>query len=281
MTGRLKAAFRVIGVAQKAFRDRANWLTRGKSGIAAVEFALILPMLLALYFGCVVLAQGLEVGRKTQLLSRTLADLTSQQLPGQQTSGNCSTTINRSLPCLVDSDITNILSASSLVLYPFNGTTNITISEVIFDNLSSGSTQCCVARVVWSVASGPSPTLRVCGQLTQSANGVNGATFMPAGVYPPAVSSGNSTDYYLIVADVTYSYQPGFGFQNNAWNQSANSGAGYTIAQTTYMTPRNGSASPVVWANGGTIASNRYRDCTGGSYGLPTGATQPTGYNVP
>jgi Flp pilus assembly protein TadG len=223
-------------------------LWRGEAGVAAVEFALILPMMLALYFGCVVLAQGLEVARKTQALSRTLADLTAQTLPAP----------GASIPILADADILNIFAASSAVLYPFAGATNMTISEIVFDNVSSGNSQCCVAKVLWSVGSGPNPTLRQCPTLNQSANGVNGATAMPVGAYPPAVASGNVTDTYLIVADVTYAYNPGFGVQINNWN----SGTSTVIAQTTYMSPRNGANAAIQWTPGGAIPSSNYVVCT-------------------
>jgi len=234
-------------------RSLLRRLVRAESGVAAVEFALILPMMLALYFGCVVLCQGLEAGRKTQTLSRTLADVTAQTLP----------VTGASNPVLADADIVNIFAAASAVLYPFAGVTNMTISEIVFDNVSATNSQCCVAKVLWSVGSGPSPTLRQCATLSQSANGVNGAGVMPVGGYPPTVNSGNAVDTYVIVADVTYAYNPGFGIQNNNWSQTTTTGAtGYVIAQTTYMSPRNGANTPILWAPGGTIPATNYVVCT-------------------
>jgi Flp pilus assembly protein TadG len=229
-------------------------LARQTAGIAAVEFALILPMMLALYFGCVVLAQGLDVGRKTQALSRTLADLTAQTLP----------TSSQTNPTLTDTDFVNFFGAWSAVLYPFvgAGSPNMTITEVVFDNVSSANTECCVAKVLWSVGSGPNPTLRQCGTLAQSSNGVNAPGSIPAGLYPPAVSSGNATDYYVIVADVSYTYVPSFGFAPFAWNRAPNGGSGYNISHTTYMTPRIGAASQIMWTPGGTIPSASYAVCS-------------------
>jgi hypothetical protein len=81
---------------------------------------------------------------------------------------------------------------------------------------------------------------------------------MPAGAYPPSVANGNATDTYLIVADVTYAYSPGFGFQNNNWK----SGTGYVIAQTTYMSPRNGANAAIQWTPGGSIPASNYIVCT-------------------
>jgi Flp pilus assembly protein TadG len=261
-------------------------LRQGQGGMAAVEFALILPMMLALYFGCVVLAQGLEVSRKTQALSRTLADLTSQTLPRSDKTGTCLKTAfidtytakkwtsgvaasvsknaitANSVPCVTDSELLNILAASTAVLYPFTGSPNMTLTEVVFDNSSSTSSQCCVAKVLWSVGSGPSPTLRQCGSLTTTANGVNSPTSMPTGLYPPTVGSNNNIDNFIIVADVSYTYVPSFGFAPFAWNRAPNGGAGYTIHHTTYMAPRLGSTSQIFWKPDGTIPAANYVACT-------------------
>lgn len=246
----LTRAFARLG--QDLSRDIRR-LRRGKRGVVAVEFALILPMMLALYFGCVVLVQGLEVGRKTQALSRTLADLTSQTLPVN----------NQTNPVLTDTDFVNFFSAWSAVLYPFTntGSPNMTLSQVVFDNVSSANSQCCVAKVLWSVGSGPSPTLRPCGTLLQSSNGVNAPGSMPAGLYPPAVASGNATDNFIIIADVSFTYVPSFGFAPFAWNQAPNGGSGYNISHTTYMAPRNGATTQISWTPGGTFSSSNYVTC--------------------
>jgi Flp pilus assembly protein TadG len=278
-------------------RHFANRLRRGQAGMAAVEFALIVPMMLALYFGCVVLAQGLEVSRKTQALSRTLADLTSQTLPKNDKSGTCiktavantyvatkwnsgaSTSVSKnaipmsSVPCVTDSELQNILAASTAVLYPFSGSPNMTITQVVFDNVSSTNSQCCVAKVVWSVGAGPNPTLRQCGALAISANGVNNPTSIPTGLYPPAVSSSNNIDNFMIVADVSYTYVPSFGFAPFAWNRAPNGGAGYTISQTTYMAPRGSSTMQIFWKPDGTIPTTKYVTC---SPNLETASTSGT-----
>jgi Flp pilus assembly protein TadG len=275
-TKRLFAGLRIV----------VQGLRHGQGGMAAVEFALILPMMLALYFGCVILAQGLEVSRKTQMLSRTLADLTSQTLPSSTKAGTCiktafiktyaankwssgtaasiskSAITANSVPCLTDAEIQNILAAATAVLYPFTGSPNMTLTEVVFDNTSSTSSQCCVAKVLWSVGSGPSPTLRQCGLLNTTANGVNSPTSIPTGLYPPTVASNNNIDNFIIVADVSYTYVPSFGFAPFAWNRAPNGGAGYTIHQTTYMTPRIGSTSQIFWKPDGTIPATNYVSCS-------------------
>ncbi|MCJ2016372.1 MULTISPECIES: TadE/TadG family type IV pilus assembly protein [unclassified Methylobacterium] len=47
-------------------------------GIAAVEFALVLPVLIAIYFGTVELTRVLDANRKLTLFARTLADLSGR-----------------------------------------------------------------------------------------------------------------------------------------------------------------------------------------------------------
>ncbi|MCW2314654.1 Flp pilus assembly protein TadG [Rhodoblastus acidophilus] len=256
---------------------RLGAFARARAGVAAVEFAFILPLMLVLYFGLAVLGQGLEVGRKVQLASRTLADLASQQLPSAATgvtgSGNCASVTTT--PCVADADLNDFYAGAQLVLTPFAATTlSATLSEVIFYNATATTTSgCCKARVMWSVGFGASPTLRACGVagLTAVANGINGAGVMPVGNYPggaqgAAVAAGaaNSTAYYVIVADVTYQFKPGYDFKLFNWGSDAHGGAGYTISQTTYMIPRYSATKPIKWTPGGVISSANYRSCVSG-----------------
>jgi len=277
---------------------------RARAGVAAVEFAFILPMMLVLYFGIVVLGQGLEVGRKVEMASRTLADLTAQQLPSTAGIGNCATVTTT--PCVTDANLNDFFTGAQLVMTPFatplNSSTavlNATVSEVIFDNLTSSNTSgCCRARVMWSAGFGTSPTPRACGVLTSSPNGNNGPNVMPVGNYPngygdplnPAVApatysvpSGTRTtsNYYLIVADVTYQFkpQPSYSFELFNWGSNANGGQGYTVTQTTYMTPRSNASAPITWNPDGTIPTSQYHNCpcATGATSCTVGLANPTG----
>ena len=53
-------------------------LFRDYSGIAATEFAVIVPIMLVMFFGTVEFSSGVAVDRKVTLVARTLSDLTSQ-----------------------------------------------------------------------------------------------------------------------------------------------------------------------------------------------------------
>jgi Flp pilus assembly protein TadG len=97
-----------------------------RRGLSAVEFALLLPLMLTLYLGTVEVSNGVAADRKVAITARTVADLASRM-----------TTIH-------NADMTNILNASSAVLAPY-AVSNlvVTVSEVTMD--SKGN-----ATVTWS-----------------------------------------------------------------------------------------------------------------------------------
>lgn len=53
---------------------------RDRSGVAAVEFAIVAPLLLVLYLGGTDLSEGLEVNKKVSRSASILADLVARQL---------------------------------------------------------------------------------------------------------------------------------------------------------------------------------------------------------
>ena len=97
-----------------------------KQGVSAVEFALILPLMMTLYLGGAEVAQAISASRKVTLVSRTVADLASQS------------------SSITAAGMTNILNASAAVLAPFpSGKLKVTVSQVKID--ANG-----VATVEWS-----------------------------------------------------------------------------------------------------------------------------------
>ena len=57
---------------------RAVSLRRDQRGVSAVEFAMLLPLMVTLYLGAVEISQGVAIHRKVTLTARTVADLASQ-----------------------------------------------------------------------------------------------------------------------------------------------------------------------------------------------------------
>jgi Flp pilus assembly protein TadG len=106
-------------------------LTRGlhtfgvrTDGVAAVEFALIFPLMISLYFGAVELGNGLLVNRKATNVASTASDLVAQ--------------------VDINADIADVFAASSAILSPFDSSSIvITISSVVTE--LDGTTE-----VAWS-----------------------------------------------------------------------------------------------------------------------------------
>ncbi|MGY2047239.1 TadE/TadG family type IV pilus assembly protein [Methylobacterium sp. JK268] len=65
--------------ADRHLADAARRLMRGEDAVAAVEFALILPVMLALYFGATELTRYINTSRKVTLAARTMADLVARE----------------------------------------------------------------------------------------------------------------------------------------------------------------------------------------------------------
>src|SRR5690349_9458557 len=100
-------------------------------GAAAVEFAMLAPAMIALFFGTGELSQAVAVDRKVTIVSRSLSDLVAQ-----------STTIT-------DADMTNIFTAASSIMTPYPVTPlSARVSAI---NINSTGTS---ATVGWSNAYG-------------------------------------------------------------------------------------------------------------------------------
>jgi Flp pilus assembly protein TadG len=95
-------------------------------GVSAVEFAMLLPLMVTLYLGAVEISQGVSINRKVTLTARTVADLASQ------------------VSSISSTDMTNLLNASAAVVSPFpTNQLKVTVSAVSIDNNS-------IAKISWS-----------------------------------------------------------------------------------------------------------------------------------
>jgi len=101
-------------------------LAHERRGIAAVEFALLLPMMLTLYLGSIEVTTGVAIQRKVTLTARALADLASQY-----------TSIS-------SSNMSNILNASTDIIAPYASTNLAVVVSEIYVNAQGQ------ASVVWS-----------------------------------------------------------------------------------------------------------------------------------
>lgn len=112
---------------------------RDRKGVAAVEFAFVLPLLVTLYFGAVETTFAIMADRKVTNLTSTVADLVAQ-----------TKTVN-------NAELNDIFRVSAAIMAPFEtaGTT-IVVSSVLVDNNGN-------ATVDWSAAGPYGGTPRASG----------------------------------------------------------------------------------------------------------------------
>ncbi|MBR1224661.1 pilus assembly protein [Bradyrhizobium sp. AUGA SZCCT0176] len=114
-------------------RRSARALPSDTRGIAAVEFAMVVPVMLVLFFGTVEYSTAVAVDRKVTLMARTLSDLTSQ---------NVSVTTGQ---------LSNIFNASTGIMTPYpSSEVNARIVELYID-------KDLVVRQIWTATSGSTP----------------------------------------------------------------------------------------------------------------------------
>jgi Flp pilus assembly protein TadG len=107
---------------------RLRALSKSSDGLAAVEFALIAPVLGTMLLGTIELCNALECHQKVTMVASTAADLVAQASK------------------VSASDMDDIFSAAAAVIYPFQqNNIAIVVSSVLSDGTGNGT-------VTWSVA---------------------------------------------------------------------------------------------------------------------------------
>ena len=101
----------------RPFARSPGALARDRAGASAVEFALLLPLLVLLLFGSIEVTQAVMAKRKVTLVSSSLADLVSQK---SSVSGT---------------EMSNIFDAGAAIVTPFDSTKlSSVVSSVQIDN---------------------------------------------------------------------------------------------------------------------------------------------------
>ncbi|WP_245452838.1 TadE/TadG family type IV pilus assembly protein [Bradyrhizobium sp. C9] len=170
-----------------------------RRGLAAVEFAFIMPLMLVLFFGTVEFSSGVAVDRKVTLMARAASDLTSQATQ------------------VVDADLQNFFSASVGIMTPYDPSpTKVTLSEIYVDNSN-------IAHIQWSkagtIASGAT-------QATLTASTRSQGDIVTSVVPSALLVSGT----YLIFSEVSYKYVPTIGY--------VMAKAGITFSDVAFTRPR-------------------------------------------
>ena len=175
---------------------RLRALGHCNAGVALVEFAIALPVLFIMYAGTFVLADELSCNRKVTITARSVADLTSRYAS------------------LTPSSISTVMAASKQIMAPYNnGTTNVRVSELL---VTSPTT----ATVVWSQTQ---------TNATTSQGLANGSVY----ILPSNMAA---TGTYLILGEVTYSYQPPINY---------GASTAMSLYDRSFMSPRISNAIPL------------------------------------
>jgi Flp pilus assembly protein TadG len=181
-------------------------LLADRSGIAATEFAVIVPVMLVMFFGTVEFSTGLAIDRKVTLIARTLSDLASQ---------SSTATSNQNASAIDDASLTNIFTAAIAILTPYPAVpAKVTLSEVYVDSNN-------VAKIKWSKAA-------VIGA------GATQATLAASNHNPDDVISVPQPllvkQTYMIFSEVSYLYVPSVGYVMGK--------SGITMKDASYTRPR-------------------------------------------
>jgi Flp pilus assembly protein TadG len=159
----------------RSLADCVRRFAGDQQGVSAVEFALLLPVMITLYLGGVEISQAVSADRKVTLVARTAGDLVAQV-----------TTVSTS-------NMNDIFSAATAVLVPFGATNlKVTVSNVIVDANSHATVT--TATGGWSNTYGTGAVARS-GDVTS--------------LIPSALLVASSC---LVWAEASYTYKPPIGY---------------------------------------------------------------------
>ena len=161
-----------------SLRLRDLWTDR--SGLAAVEFAMIFPIMVALYFGVVEFSSAIAVDRKATQVARTLSDLTSQSMS------------------VADADLKSIGQATKAIMTPYPAQPLVSYITEVYIDASSGA-----ARVQWS------KELAIDGAGNVTISGTPPHTPGTVVTLPSTISVAKGT--FVVWSEVSYKYTPAIG----------------------------------------------------------------------
>jgi Flp pilus assembly protein TadG len=177
-----------------------------QEGVAAVEFAMIVPIMAVMFIGAVELSQAITVDRRVTQVASSTADL-----------------VARAEKQISQTEISDIMRVGGYILRPYSQAP----LQIVIRNVTSSPTNATIAKQSWSC------TYQGTGQTQTCACSSENFTL------PPNLVSTNDS---VVISEVTYSYQP---LIFDYFMKQAAGGAGsgtYTLSETTYLKPRGQAA---------------------------------------
>jgi Flp pilus assembly protein TadG len=195
----------MIRRAIEQLRSTLQRFRREDRAVAAVEFALVAPFLIALYFGSIEMAVLFTTDKRINSISATVGDLVSQWDPDD---GKIAVTTIKN----------NYMAAATGIMTPYS-TTGLKIVVSLVEVKADGTT-----KVLWSVAN--------TGATARTTNSVFTPLTTSSGTNMNLAARGGC----VVAAEVNYAYTPMIGevFAKNL-----------NLGHTNYFLPRYGSAEPI------------------------------------
>jgi Flp pilus assembly protein TadG len=199
----------ISGLPARARALLTRW--RGdKQGVAAVEFAFVVPIMFVLFVGAIELSQAITVDRRVTQVASSTADLVARK----------ETTIS-------NNEISDILRIGGFIMAPYDRTP----LQVVIRNVSSSSKDATTTKQSWQctysgVGANPTPTC-ACMNTTYT---------LPAGLV--------STNDSVVVSEVTYTYTPILFdyFLKQGYPAGAGGPGTYAMTERIFMKPRGQAA---------------------------------------
>ena len=186
--------------------------TGNQDGMAAIEFAMIAPIMALMFIGAVELSQAITVDRRVTQVASSTADL-----------------VARAEKQISQTEITDIMKVGGYIMKPYSEAP----VQIIVRNVTSSPTDAAVAKQSWSC------TYQGTGQTQTCACSSNNYT-LPGNLV--------STNDSVVIAEVTYAYKPLL-FDFFMKKSTGGTGSGtYTLTEKTYLKPR-GQAAMLLQAN--------------------------------
>jgi Flp pilus assembly protein TadG len=203
-------------VAAKDLRTRMRRLfgrwEANTEGMAAIEFAMIVPMMGIMFIGAVELSQVITVNRRVDQVASATADL-----------------VARAETQISQSDVTDIMKAGGYLLLPYSQNP----LKIVVRNVTTSPSSATSAKQSWSC------TFSGAGSALSCACSNTNYT-LPTGLV--------GTNDSVVISQTTYDYKPlVFDYFMKKGGGASASGT-YTLSETTYLKPR-GQAAMLLQAN--------------------------------
>ncbi len=179
---------------------------RSADGVAAIEFAIIAPVVFVLFMGAVELSQAFTLDRRAMQVATSTADL-----------------VARANASITQTEMTDVMKVGGYIILPFSST----LLETTVRNVTSSPSSATTTKQSW--------------YCTYNANG-GGSNSCACNVAAYTLPTGLvSTNDSVVVAQVRYFYTPLL-FDTILKRTLTKTGTYYTISKTSYAKPRSQTA---------------------------------------